>query len=64
MNEQGNLSLLLAHAVMRSEIEAAARARLVKRHDRSPLRRSIGRRIIRFGERLAAEPHLQPARSR
>ena len=28
------------------------------------VRRSVGHRIIRIGARLAAEPHLQPARFR
>ncbi len=32
--------------------------------DRHSFRRSIGHGIIRIGERLAEEPHFQPARSR
>ena len=37
------------------------------RHARQPalfIRRAIGRRVIRFGARLAAEPSLESARSR
>ena len=43
-------------------IEEAARARLVE--NRSSIRRSIGRRLIAAGERIAAESHLELARSR
>ncbi|MEX1169245.1 MAG: hypothetical protein WEE50_03785 [Chloroflexota bacterium] len=32
--------------------------------NRSSIRRSIGRRVIAFGQRIAAEPSLELARSR
>jgi hypothetical protein len=56
-------ALQLARERMAGEIEAAAQRR---RHGRpgQPFRRLLGRRIIRFGERLAAEPSLELARSR
>jgi len=43
-------------------IEERARERLVE--GRSSIRRSIGRRVIAVGERIAAEPALELARSR
>ena len=43
-------------------IEEAAQARLVE--NRSSIRRSIGRRLIAAGERIAAESRLELARSR
>jgi hypothetical protein len=50
-----------------NDVQAATNARLLRRSvDASPqsLRRSIGRRIIAIGARVAAEPSIQPARSR
>jgi hypothetical protein len=50
-----------------NDLQAAANARLIGRSVRSepqPIRRAIGRRIIAIGARLAAEPSVQPARSR
>jgi hypothetical protein len=44
----------------RSEAEAARRVP----QRRQPIRQTIGHTIIRIGERLAAEPPLQPARFR
>ena len=43
-------------------IAEAAQARLVE--NRSSIRRSIGRIVIAAGERIAAESHLELARSR
>ena len=50
-----------------NDVRAAANARLFGRSVDArpqPLRRSIGRRIIAIGARVAAEPSIQPARSR
>ncbi len=33
------------------------------RPDRRPVRRWVGRQLVRVGERLAADPSLRPARS-
>ena len=44
-------------------IAEAAMARLVEPRP-STIRRSIGRRVIAVGRRIAAEPHLELARSR
>ena len=44
------------------DIEEAARMRLID--SQSSIRRSLGRTIIRIGERLAAEPSLELARPR
>ena len=43
-------------------IKEAEQARLVE--SRSSIRRSIGRRVIAVGERIAAESRLELARSR
>ncbi len=64
MKGYSEIRLLLANDRIRSEIVAAANARLAPTADRSSVRRSVGHQIIRIGERLAAESHLQPARSR
>jgi hypothetical protein len=50
-------------------IEASARKRLSAHrleaaHSRPSIRRSIGRRVIAVGERIAADPALELARSR
>ena len=50
-------------------IEASARKRrsahrLEAAHSRPSIRRSIGRRVIAVGERIAADPALELARSR
>jgi hypothetical protein len=52
-------------ARMRQEelIAESALARRIKR-SRPSIRRSIGRRVIAVGERIAAEPSLELARSR
>jgi len=38
--------------------------RLVRQSSNRPIRRAIGRSMVRFGARLAAEPNLSPVRSR
>ena len=57
------LALLLADEHQRREITRAAAAR----HGHDPahsLRQAVGRRIIAFGARVAAEPPRELARSR
>jgi hypothetical protein len=63
MQTQGFLALALAREFQQREIERAAR----ERHFTTPrpsIRRSIGRRIIAVGQRIASEPSPQLARSR
>jgi hypothetical protein len=49
----------------RIEREIAAAALLRQARQPSPsFRQAVGRRVIRFGARLAAEPSLESARSR
>ena len=57
--------IALELAQMRQEelIADSARERLAAR-SRPSIRRSIGRRVIAVGERIAAEPALELARSR
>jgi hypothetical protein len=63
MQTQGFLALALAREFQQREIERAARER---RHTtpRPSIRRSFGRRVIAVGQRIAAEPSPQLARSR
>ncbi len=61
MNIHPQYSLLLANDRIARELRAASDARHVLRQP-SRIRRSVGRSIIRIGERLAAEPALRPAR--
>jgi len=46
-------------AQLRNEI----RALRIHRSNRRPVRRWVGRQLVRMGQRLAAEPSLRPARS-
>jgi hypothetical protein len=64
MKNDSEILLLLANDRIRSRVIDAANERLAHAADRPSFRRSVGHQIIRIGERLAAEPHLQPARSR
>jgi hypothetical protein len=57
------LALELARERQERLIEELARERRIDA-GRSSLRRSIGRRVIALGERIAAESHLELARSR
>ena len=57
------ISLELARERREDEIREAALRRLVAKESTS-LRRSIGRTIIRIGERMAAEPSISLARPR
>jgi hypothetical protein len=63
MYEQPASQLRLVHALIAARLQEADNQRLVNRR-RSSFRRSIGHSMIRIGERLVAEPRLQPARSR
>ena len=67
MKASSDYQLQFAHDRHANDLRAAANARLFRRSaDARPqqLRRSIGRRIIAIGARVAAEPSIQPARSR
>jgi hypothetical protein len=57
------IALELARDRQEELIAAAARERRSPRSQES-IRRSIGRRVIAVGERIAAEPALELARSR
>jgi hypothetical protein len=57
------LALALAREHQRREIERAASERRFTTA-RQSIRRSIGRRVIAAGQRIAAEPSLELARSR
>jgi hypothetical protein len=57
------IALELAQLRQEELIEAQARERRVAT-SRPSIRRSIGRRVIAVGERIAAEPALELARSR
>ena len=54
------LAFQLARERQERLIEELARERLVE--NRSSIRRSIGRRVIAVGERIAAEPRLELVR--
>jgi len=63
MQHDAHSRLRLAHDRIARRIAEAADDRRATAN-RPSIRRSVGRSFIRIGERLAAEPHLQPARSR
>jgi hypothetical protein len=64
MNSHAQHRLAAANETIAARLDEAARERLAAQTSRRrTLRRSIGRSIIRIGERLAAEPSLSPARS-
>jgi hypothetical protein len=64
--QQPWLALALAHDAQQREIDRQAREQ--RAHDvpspRPSLRRSVGRRVIAIGQRIAAEPSLELVRSR
>lgn len=67
MQEQTRTSVWIANEIRRwqlAEAASARRARQTRRPQPQPIRRAIGRSIIRIGERVAAEPSFRPARSR
>ena len=67
MQSSAQYQLRLANNRIADRVRDAADARLAasaRPAGRRSVRRSIGHQIIRIGARLAAEPHLQPARFR
>jgi hypothetical protein len=58
------LALYLANDRREREFRANDRERSVPRQPRPSVRRSVGQSIVRFGERLAGDPYLEPARFR
>ena len=63
MQTNAHYTLQLSKERIERDIQHAADTRRAARSD-SSIRRSVGHRIIRFGERLAAEQSLELARSR
>ena len=63
MQTQERLALALAREYQQREIERAA---IQRRYStpRPSIRRTLGRRVIAVGQRIAAEPSLELARSR
>lgn len=60
-----NFDLLIAHERQAHERRIAADIRRARsQQDRQPIRRRIGERFIRLGERLIAEPASEPLWSR
>ncbi len=65
MQTQPWLALMLAHEIQHRQLEDAAQQRLHRSLSNAPsLRRTVGRRIVLIGARIAAEPSLELARSR
>jgi hypothetical protein len=59
------MALLFVQERQEREIAHAAAARRARHETPSPsIRRAVGRRIIAIGARVAAEPTLEPVRSR
>jgi hypothetical protein len=63
MNSHAHIQLRLANELLAQRLLDASNARLAASLTRPSMRRSIGHSIIRIGERLAAEPNFQPART-
>jgi hypothetical protein len=63
MQSQILFALDIARDFQTREIEQAARQRRFS-STRPSVRRSLGRRVIALGQRIAAEPSLELARSR
>jgi hypothetical protein len=63
MHSNAQYTLQLSQERIQRDNEHAANSRRAARSETS-IRRTVGHRIIRFGERLAAEPSLELARSR
>ena len=62
MQTRIGLELALAREFQLREIERQARERRLAT-PRPSIRRSVGRRVIAFGQRIAAEPSLELAQS-
>jgi hypothetical protein len=58
------MALYLANERREREVREAARERSVPRRPRPSFRWSVGQSLVRVGERLAGEAHLEPARFR
>jgi hypothetical protein len=63
MQSQINIALAVARDFQAREIERAAAERRFA-SPRPSVRRAVGRRVIAVGQRIAAEPSLELARSR
>ena len=63
MQQLPSLALLLAQDQRQRQIEAIARERRIGRSSRS-VRQAVGRRIIAFGARVAADQSFELARFR
>ena len=63
MHGNAQYTLQLSQERIQRDIEHAANSRRAARSETS-IRRTVGHRIIRFGERLAAESSLELDRSR
>jgi hypothetical protein len=63
MQMHRDMALVLAKDLRQRDIEQAANERRLP-SSRSSIRRSVGHRVIAIGQRIAAEPHLELARSR
>ena len=63
MQSQILFALDIARERQQRAVEQASIDRRLER-PRSSIRRSVGRRVIAFGQRIAAEPSLELARSR
>jgi hypothetical protein len=67
MQEQTRTTVWIANEIRRWQMAEAASARRARPSPAprpQPIRRAIGRSIIRIGERVAAEPSFRPARPR
>jgi hypothetical protein len=63
MQSQIQIALLVAHDQRARDIAQAAHERRFA-IERASIRRFVGRRVIAVGQRIAAEPSLELARSR
>ena len=63
MQSQIQIALAVARDFQAREIQRAADDRRFA-FARPSIRRAVGRRVIAFGQRIAAEPSLELARSR
>ena len=64
MQNHARYTLQLSQERIERDIQHAADTRRAAARSDSSIRRTVGHRIIRFGERLAAEPSLELVRSR
>ncbi len=67
MQENARNSVWIRNEIRRREMAEAAWVRTARQANPTrpqPVRRAIGRSIIRIGQRVAADPSFTPARSR